>query len=474
MESPPPHVLLFPYPAQGHMLPHLDLAHQLSLRGLALTVLVTPKNLPLLNPLLSAHPSIHTLVLPFPPHPKLPPGVEHVRDIGNAGNVHVMSALSALRLPLAKWFASHPNPPLAILSDFFLGWTLDLADELGIPRIAFFSSSAFVTTAADFCWRNAESVKKASADAVELSDLPGAPSFPEEDLPFMFRFYREADPDWEIVKRGMLGNMASWGCVFNTFDHLEGQYLEHLRRRIGHGRVYGVGPLNLIGLDDLSGRGDLGVGAGAGSDVLGWLDGCPDGSVLYVCFGSQKMMTREQMEALASGLEASGARFVWVVKTGTAEQAEEGYGEVPDGFEARVAGRGRVVRGWAPQVPILGHRAVSGFLSHCGWNSVQEAVVAGKMVLAWPMEADQFVNARLLAEDMGAAVRVCGGPDTVPDADQLGRAIAGTMREDLPERARAKELRRKALEAVEPGGGSSWRGLDELVVELGQLQKQRL
>ncbi|KAI3429221.1 PI3K/PI4K domain-containing protein [Psidium guajava] len=472
MESPPPHLLLFPYPAQGHMLPHLDLAYQLSLRGITLTVLVTPKNLPLLNPLLSDRRSIHALVLPFTPHPKLPPGVEHVRDIGNAGNVAIISALSSLRLPLARWFASHPNPPVAILSDFFLGWTLDLANELGVPRIAFFSSGAFVTSVNDFCFRNIESVRRASATAVELPDLPGAPSFREEHLPSIFRLYKESDPDWEIVKRGMLGNMASWGCVFNTFDHLEGQYLEHLRRRIGHGRVFGVGPLNLIGVEDLSGRGDVGAGDGGGSDVLGWLDGCPDGSVLYVCFGSQKLMSKEQMEALASGLQTSGTRFVWVVKAPTAEQAEEGYGAVPDGFAARVAGRGRVVTGWAAQVLILGHRAVGGFLSHCGWNSVQEAVVAGKVALAWPMEADQFVNARLLVEDMGVAVRACEGADTVPDPDELGRRIAETAREDLPARARAQELRRKALDAVKPGGGSSWRGLDELVKELGQLQKR--
>ncbi|XP_030549188.2 UDP-glycosyltransferase 89A2-like [Rhodamnia argentea] len=474
MEPPPPHVLIFPYPAQGHMLAHLDLAHQLSLRGLTLTVLVTPKNLPLLAPLLSAHPSVQPLVLPFPPHPKLPPGVENVRDIGNAGNVHIISALSALRLPLSRWFASHPNPPVAIFSDFFLGWTQDLAAELGIPRIAFFSVAAFFTLVIDSCWRNMESVRRASTEAVELSDVPGAPSFREEHLPSIFRLYKESDPDWEIVKRSMLGNMDSWGCVFNTLDHSEGQYLEHLRRKMGHRRVYSVGPLNLIGLNDALGRGDLGgAGTGPGSDVLGWLDGCPDGSVLYVCFGSQKLMTKEQMEALASGLERSGARFVWVVKTPTAEQAEEGYGAVPDGFEALLAGRGKVVTGWAPQVPILRHRAVGGFLSHCGWNSVQEAAVAGKMVLAWPMEADQFVNARLLVEDMGVAVRACEGARTVPDPEELGRAIEGSMREGLPERARVRELRRKAVEAVEPGGGSSWRGLDEFVKELGRLQNQR-
>ncbi|KAM1722334.1 hypothetical protein ACFX11_021068 [Malus domestica] len=51
------HVLVFPYPAQRHMPPLLDLTHQLLLHGIVVTVLVTPKNLPALTPLLSANPS---------------------------------------------------------------------------------------------------------------------------------------------------------------------------------------------------------------------------------------------------------------------------------------------------------------------------------------------------------------------------------------------------------------------------------
>ncbi|KAJ0830731.1 hypothetical protein HanPSC8_Chr15g0658771 [Helianthus annuus] len=66
------HILVFPYPAQGHMLALLDLTHHLATNGLTITILVTPKNLPILSPLLSSSPNIQTLVLPFPPHPTLP------------------------------------------------------------------------------------------------------------------------------------------------------------------------------------------------------------------------------------------------------------------------------------------------------------------------------------------------------------------------------------------------------------------
>jgi hypothetical protein len=190
--------------------------------------------------------------------------------------------------------------------------------------------------------------------------------------------------------------------------------------------------------------------------------------VLYVCFGSQKLLKREQMEALAFGLERSGIRFVWVVKVPTMEEQIEGYGSVPDGFEDRVSGRGFVVKGWAPQEAILGHRVVGGFLSHCGWNSVLEAVVAGVGILGWPMEADDFLNARLMVEDMGMAVRVCEGGDFVPDPDELGRVISEVMSGDSPQKRRAKLMKEEAVGAVSKDGASS-KELNEFVKVLQQL-----
>ncbi|TKY69501.1 UDP-glycosyltransferase 89A2 [Spatholobus suberectus] len=449
------HILVFPYPAQGHILALLDLTHHLALGGLTITIVITPKNLPILNPLLSSHPdTIQPLVLPFPPHPNIPAGAENVREVGNTGNYPFINALSKLRPPIIQWFSTHPNPPVALISDFFLGWTHQLATQLGIPRLAFYGVGACLITLLNRCWQNPHFHK--SQQLIEFPGIPGTPSFKREHLPSVFLRYRESDPDSEFVRESLLSNSASWGSVFNSFRALEGPHLDHIRPESG--RVFAVGPLGSNRVESDPNK---------GSEVLRWLDGFEEeGSVLYVCFGSQKLLKKEQMEALALGLERSDTRFVWVVKTpSTKEQLEEGYGSVPDGFADRVSGRGLVVSGWAPQVAILGHRVVGGFLSHCGWNSVMEATVAGVAIVGWPMEADQFVNARLLVEDKGVAVRVCEGSDSVPDPDELGRVVSGIMSGESPQKRRAKLMREEAVRAVSEGGESSM-DVDELVKAL--------
>lgn len=267
----------------------------------------------------------------------------------------------------------------------------------------------------------------------------------------------------------MIANSSSWGYVNNTFDALEPEFLEFTRAKMGHNRVFAVGPLSLLGGSDLTSRGSTSSSSVSHDSIRAWLDECADGSVLYVCFGSQVLLKSAQVEALANGLECSGVKFIWVMKPVTSQQVTDGYGSIPDGFEERVTGRGLIIQGWAPQVPILSHRAVGGFISHCGWNSLLEGIVGGVMILGWPMEADQFVNAKLLVDYMGVATRLCEGKETVPDPLELGQKIAESVSGDKTEKVRAKELRSKAMEAV-GSGGSSARDLDGLVRELAQLQ----
>ncbi|XP_010261336.1 PREDICTED: UDP-glycosyltransferase 89B2-like [Nelumbo nucifera] len=471
------HILIFPYPAQGHMLPLLDFTHQLAARGLTITILVTPKNVPILSPLLSKYPSIQTLVLPLPPHPSIPAGVENVKDLPFTSFTALYCALGKLYDPILHWFRSQPSPPVAIISDFFLGWTHHLACQLGIPRIVFSPSSAAAISLMHLLWRDLPTRENPNDPnfPITFSKAPNSPTYPWWQLSPIFRSYVQGEPEMDFIRDSILANLASWGIVFNSFKDLDGVYLmNYVREELGPHRVWAVGPL--LPPDDNPSIERGGSNSVAAGDVMSWLDRFEDHTVVYVCFGSQVVLSNEQMEALAAALEVSGCRFVWCVKEasgGSTAFTGGASGVVPSGFEERVGGRGLVIRGWAPQVLILRHRAVGAFLTHCGWNSVLEALVAGVPMLAWPMGADQFINARLLVEEKGMAVKLCEGRQVTPNSTELAKAIAESVGAHGPKtksvRVRAMETRQAALHAINPGG-TSFKDLDQLVNDLNGLK----
>ncbi|KAF6169115.1 hypothetical protein GIB67_038612 [Kingdonia uniflora] len=453
------HFLVFPYPAQGHMLPLLDLTHEFHTRGVSITMLVTPKNLPKLNTLLAKHPSINTLILPFPNHPLIRAGIENVQDLTPAYFLPMMHAMSELYNPLLEWFKTHICPPTAIISDFLLGWTQGLAVELGIPRVVFSPSGTMTWSIVSTLWRDLPDIGNGDDQNVvfEFGNVPNSPSFPWWQLSQIY-------PQSEFLRKGMLANLVSWGMVFNSFDELEAVYLDHMRKHFGVERVLAVGPTRLIKGDDEAERG--GSNSVAAGDITAWLNGCPDHLVVYVCFGSQAVLSNKQMEKLASGLELSGIRFIWCVKDPTMGYKKSEYGAIPAGFENRTNGKGQVIRGWAPQVLVSSHRAIGSLLTHCGWNSVLESLIAGVPMLAWPMWTDQYMNATLLVDHMGVAVRVCEGDEAIPNADELAWELAKSVSENnITRRAHAVELSKAAL-ATAQKGGNSFKSLDILIEDL--------
>ncbi|PON31444.1 UDP-glucuronosyl/UDP-glucosyltransferase [Parasponia andersonii] len=64
----------------------------------------------------------------------------------------------------------------------------------------------------------------------------------------------------------------------------------------------------------------------------------------------------------------------------------------------RTRERGIVCTSWAPQLKILGHDSVGGFLTHSGWSSVVEALQFGVPLLLLALTNDQGLNAKLLEE----------------------------------------------------------------------------
>ncbi|TVU35927.1 hypothetical protein EJB05_17834, partial [Eragrostis curvula] len=112
-----------------------------------------------------------------------------------------------------------------------------------------------------------------------------------------------------------------------------------------------------------------------------------------------------------------------------------------------------------PRWRSLNHLAVGGFLSHCGWNSTLETVAAGVPTLAWPLYAEQRMNAVMLSQRVGLALRPMAD-DKINDGVILQEEVAAAVTELMvgekgaEARQKGRELREAAAKAWAPDGPS--------------------
>ncbi|XP_031249198.1 putative UDP-rhamnose:rhamnosyltransferase 1 [Pistacia vera] len=117
--------------------------------------------------------------------------------------------------------------------------------------------------------------------------------------------------------------------------------------------------------------------------------------------------------------------------------------ELPDGFEERVEGRGVVWTSWAPQLKILSHESVGAFLTHCGLNSIIEALHYGRPLVLLHFVMDHGLVSRVFAEKK-AGIEIERNEE---DGVYTRKSVAETLRMVIVEeegrvyRDKAKEMR---------------------------------
>uniref|UniRef100_A0A0E0PWJ9 Glycosyltransferase n=1 Tax=Oryza rufipogon TaxID=4529 RepID=A0A0E0PWJ9_ORYRU len=257
------------------------------------------------------------------------------------------------------------------------------------------------------------------------------------------------------------------GVLINTFDALEPVALAALRDGKvvrGFPPVFAVGPHS-----SLASEATKGAAAEAEGSPMAWLRQQPARSVVYVAFGSRCAVSHEQIREIAAGLEASGSRFLWILKTTVVDRDDDaGIRDVlGDGFLERVRGRGVVTKAWVDQDAVLRDPAVGLFLSHSGWNSVIEAATAGVPLLAWPPGGDHRVASTVVASS-GVGVWMeqwsWDGEEWVVSGEEIGEKVKEMMA-DAGVREKAAKVGEEVAKAVAVGG-TSHTGILDFVAKL--------
>ncbi|KAF6151518.1 hypothetical protein GIB67_016330 [Kingdonia uniflora] len=473
------HFFYFPFMAQGHMIPMVDIAKLLAHRGVKGTIITTPLNALLISRSIEGERksgiNLGIEIMKFPSaEAGLPEGCDNVDIVTTremAGSF--FKAVSMLKQPLKMLLEKHRVD--CLVADMFFTWTTDVAGELGIPRLVFHGTSLFSLCVGDSIDSNAP--HKTVESDVQPFVVPGLPDQIEMTKSELSDHTKTTDtnsPFAELIKAVRKSEVTSFGVVANSFYELEPAYADHYRKAMGR-RAWHIGPVSLCNRNTAD-KAQRGKNSTIDENYcLNWLDSKELDSVIYVSFGSMGRFSAIQLLEIATGLEASNVPFIWVVR-----KSREGAKELclPDGFQERMEGKGLIIRDWAPQVLILDHPAIGGFVTHCGWNSTLEAVCAGVPMIAWPLSAEQFYNEKLITDIL--RIGIPAGPlvwssflEAIPEAalvksekvEMLVTQLMGSGGDTTEMRRRAKVLREMANKAVEKGG-SSYKDLNRLIDDI--------
>ncbi|TXG52450.1 hypothetical protein EZV62_021619 [Acer yangbiense] len=470
-ENRPLRAHFIPYSTTSHLMPQVDMAMIFAARGVDVTIITTYYNSLLFQKSIDKaitrghRINVHKLKFPFR-EIGLPEGLENFSD-ATSGEIcsKIGKGISMLQQPIEQFIRD--NRPDFIVADMFHFWSSDLASDLGIPRLTSHGMGHLALCAED-CLLRYEPHKTVLSDK-EPFLLPG--------LPGQIQMTRSEIAEWIKVPDAFAGLMnminesieKSYGVLVNSFYELEKDYADYYRDVLGM-KSWSIGSVRLFNARNDSRNDEK-------HDCQTWLDSQNPNSVVYVSFGSVCSFSSAQISEIAKALDSMNHPFIWVVRN---EDKENEDGEwLPRELEEKItkSNKGLIIKGWAPQLSILEHPAVGGFLTHCGWNSVLETIAAGVPMATWPLGADQFYNEKL-TQVLGVGVKVgleswthlLEESRSYVEKEKIEKAVNELMgggEEAEMRRKKVKELCVIAKAAVTEGG-SSYSNVTTLLDEIRQ------
>lgn len=373
-------------------------------------------------------------------------GVNFITSFAEKQKPHVKKAVAEL--------TRSDSPRLAgFVVDMFSTCMIDVANEFGVPSYLFFTSSA---ASLGLMFHLQKLTAEQNIDVTEFKNSDAELVVPCYVNPVPAKVLPSVVLDKSRGSEEFIGLAKEFretkGIIVNSFKELEPHALKSLSEGTTP-KVYPVGPILNLKSD-----------AHQHAEIMTWLDDQPSASVVFLCFGSMGSFNEDQVKEIAHALERSGHRFLWSLRKPAPANSLEfpkdytNFDDVlPEGFLERTAEKGKVI-GWAPQVAVLAHEAVGGFVSHCGWNSTLEALWFGVPIATWPLYAEQQMNAFELVKELGLGVEIKmdyrKGESKDVSAEEIEKGIRRVMEHDSELRKKVKDMKEKSRKALMDGGSS--------------------
>ncbi|XP_004492196.1 hydroquinone glucosyltransferase [Cicer arietinum] len=453
------HIAVIPSPGFSHLVPILEFTKRL----------------------VTNHPNFHiTCIIPSlgsPPNSSksylqtIPPNINSIflppinkHDLPQGAYPGVIIQLTVtLSLPSIHQALKSLNskaPLVALIADSFAFEALDFAKEFNSLSYLYFPSSAMNLSLSLHLVKLDEEVSCEYKDLQEPIKLQGCVPIHGRDLPAPTKM-RSNDAYKKFLQRAKSMYFFD-GILCNSFLELESGAIKALEEKGHHENgkkisIFPVGPITQKGSSASSNDVDE-------FECLKWLKNQPQNSVLYVSFGSGGTLSLRQINELAYGLELSDQRFLWVLRAPSDSVSADYFEDanvdplkfLPKGFLERTKEKGLVLASWAPQVEVLKQSSVGGFLSHCGWNSILESIQEGVPIVAWPLFAEQAMNAVMLSDGLEVAIRLKFEDDEIVEKEKIAKVVKCLMEgeEGKGIRERMKVLKDGAAKALKDDGSS--------------------
>ncbi|KAM5570876.1 UDP-glycosyltransferase 83A1-like [Rosa sericea] len=445
------HMLLVPYPLQGHITPFIKLAYLISGRGIMVTLVITEFAH---ARMMAAEPELDNERYKVR-YITVPDGLSEDDARNDEGKLaqSISKVMPGHLREVLEKVNMEGNQVTCVIADPMFGWALEIAETMKLKLAMFWPSApgvlALILNIPKLIEDGIINTKGSSKIDGKVQLSPDLPPLTSADFLWNFSGNQSAEAMFQYFL-GIQQNMKRSGWLlcnwFHELNPLVGNLVPHM---------FPVGPL-------------LANGKPAAnlwpedSTCLSWLNKQPARSVIYVAFGSISVFSQHQMDELALGLELVGRPFLWVKRS---DLIKGGSSKYPNGYEERVANQGKIVQ-WAPQEKVLAHPSIACFLTHCGWNSTMDGLSMGVPFLCWPYFADQFYNRSCICN--GYKVGLSLSPDEygIVTRHEIRRKLDSLVADDGI-RANAFKLKEMAEQSIN-GGGSSVRNLDNFILQMKQ------